>query len=416
VLLEFYNYPAGHWVHLRTTNPIESTFATVRLRQRVTKGPGNRAAGVAMAFKLIESAQARWRAVNAPQLVPLVRAGATFKNGNLVVAQRPDPEAPDHRCRDPLRIWVADAREHVPVLEDRQRHPAAQTPAGLAAKAERDRVIGLHRDAQRLLEPLAVVNPFADRLTFADARTRTRRDHGKYLGLIAAVTLLHQHQRSRKTTTMAGQSVTYVESTLADIEVANRLAHAVLGQSLDELPPQTRRLLIAVHAWVTGEAERLDIPAGLVRFTRRQLRETLGFGDTQLKVHLARLVDLELLVVHRFESGGFGYELTWRGEGEHGGSFLLGRYIQAMLGHAELSTTQIYTQVSIRTLQAVHQATHPGATFRRHRSVDDLRGDDHVELHHGADGPDVDQLLLFSVLDQEVEEENRPPTGSGARP
>jgi hypothetical protein len=66
VLLEFYNYPAEHWVHLRTTNLIESTFATVRLRQRVTKGPGSRAAGVAMAFKLIESAQQRWRAGNAP--------------------------------------------------------------------------------------------------------------------------------------------------------------------------------------------------------------------------------------------------------------------------------------------------------------------------------------------------------------
>jgi transposase-like protein len=84
MLLAFYDYPAEHWVHLRTTNPIESTFATVRLRQRVTKGPGSRAAGVAMAFKLIESAQARWRAVNAPHLVALVRAGATFKNGVLV--------------------------------------------------------------------------------------------------------------------------------------------------------------------------------------------------------------------------------------------------------------------------------------------------------------------------------------------
>ena len=84
VLLAFYDYPAEHWVHLRTANPIESTFATVRLRQRVTKGPGSRAAGIAMAFKLIESAQARWRAVNAPHLVALVRAGATFKKGVLV--------------------------------------------------------------------------------------------------------------------------------------------------------------------------------------------------------------------------------------------------------------------------------------------------------------------------------------------
>jgi len=84
VLLAFYDYPAEHWVHLRTSNPIESTFATVRNRTRITKGPGSRAAGLAMAFKLIEAAQDRWRAVNAPHLVALVRAGATFINGHLV--------------------------------------------------------------------------------------------------------------------------------------------------------------------------------------------------------------------------------------------------------------------------------------------------------------------------------------------
>ncbi|WSC90502.1 IS256 family transposase [Streptosporangium sp. NBC_01756] len=87
-LLAFYDYPAEHWIHLRTTNPIESTFATVRHRTKVTKGPGSHAAGLAMAFKLIESAQARWRAVNAPHLVALVRAGATFLNGKLV--ERPE--------------------------------------------------------------------------------------------------------------------------------------------------------------------------------------------------------------------------------------------------------------------------------------------------------------------------------------
>jgi transposase-like protein len=94
-LLAFYDYPAEHWIHLRTTNPIESTFATVRHRSKVTKGPGSRAAGLAMAFKLIEAAQDRWRAVNAPHLVALVRAGATFRNGKLI--ERPDersqPEA-----------------------------------------------------------------------------------------------------------------------------------------------------------------------------------------------------------------------------------------------------------------------------------------------------------------------------------
>src|SRR3954452_16588291 len=92
VLLSFYDFPAEHWQHLRTTNPIESTFATVRHRTKITRGPGSRAAGLAMAFKLIEAAQDRWRAVNGPHLVALVRAGATFVNGKLV--ERPDE---DHR-------------------------------------------------------------------------------------------------------------------------------------------------------------------------------------------------------------------------------------------------------------------------------------------------------------------------------
>jgi putative transposase len=84
VMLSFYDFPAEHWLHLKTSNPIESTFSTVRLRTKVTKGPGSRAAGLAMAFKLIESAQDRWRAVNGPHLVALIRAGAVFRKGVLV--------------------------------------------------------------------------------------------------------------------------------------------------------------------------------------------------------------------------------------------------------------------------------------------------------------------------------------------
>jgi transposase-like protein len=89
-LLAFFDFPAQHWIHLKTTNPIESTFATVRLRTKVTKGPGSRTAGLAMAYKLIESAQTRWRAVNAPHLVALVRAGVVFEKG--VMAERSEAD------------------------------------------------------------------------------------------------------------------------------------------------------------------------------------------------------------------------------------------------------------------------------------------------------------------------------------
>ena len=103
-LLAFYDYPAEHWIHLRTTNPIESTIATVRHRTKITRDPGSRAAGLAMAFKLIEAAQNRWRAVNAPHLVALVRAGATFR-------QRPTRRAT--RRAPPTRSRLKDLHPQV---------------------------------------------------------------------------------------------------------------------------------------------------------------------------------------------------------------------------------------------------------------------------------------------------------------
>jgi len=204
--------------------------------------------------------------------------------------------------------------------------------AGLVGSRERDAVVKVHQDAQRLLERVAVVNPFAERLTFADTSTRTRRDHAKYLGLIRAVTFLHQHQRVRRTVVVDDVEVVYVETTAADVAVANRVANEVLGRSLDVLPPQTRRLLDLLHEYVGGVAGDGDRSG--VRFTRRQVRESVGWGDTQLKVHLARLVDLELVVPHKGDGGAHLYELAWDGQGVDGSRFVIGLCDPSTLHHA----------------------------------------------------------------------------------
>lgn len=203
-----------------------------------------------------------------------------------------------NRC---LVLTINESSEQTAAIQRRQRE--ARTLMGLQAKVRSDAVQAAHRAAQTLLRPLAVVNPFAESLTFASDRVRLRRDHAKYLTLIDAIALLHQHQRPVRTLEVDGRAVEYVEVTQADIALANRLAHAVLGRSLDELPPQTRRLLAALKTWVEQRAAAQGIECAAVRFTRREAREALGVGDTQLRVHLERLVELEYVAAHGGRQG-----------------------------------------------------------------------------------------------------------------
>ncbi|GMQ88653.1 MAG: hypothetical protein BMS9Abin09_0083 [Gammaproteobacteria bacterium] len=235
-----------------------------------------------------------------------------------------------NRC---LVLSVDENREQTQAIHAIQRQ--RRTLDGLLAKAEKDAILTLHRNAQRLLRPLAVVNPYAEQLTFLDDRTRTRRDHEKYLTLIDTLTLLHQYQRPVKTIRHNGDVIEYIEVTLSDIEQANRLAHEVLGRSLDELPPQTRRLLQLIDAMVQEKTAALAMQRSDYRFSRRDLREFCGWGDTQLKIHLQRLVELEYLLVHRDARGNrFAYELLYDGQGQDGQPFLPGLIDVAQLKHA----------------------------------------------------------------------------------
>jgi hypothetical protein len=225
-----------------------------------------------------------------------------------------------NRC---LVLTVDEDREQTRAIHRLQREK--RTLQGLQRKEQRQHILDLHRNAQRLLRKLAVVNPYAAELTFLDDRTRTRRDHEKYLTLIDTIALLHQYQRPVLTTKVGNRSVDYIEATLDDIALANRLAHEVLGRSLDELPPQTRRVLAALHRWVEVEASSRELRRQDVRFSRTQVRQATALSDTQARIHLDRLIAMDYVLVHRGTRGqSFEYELLYDGQGQEGGAFVPG--------------------------------------------------------------------------------------------
>jgi DNA primase catalytic core len=228
-----------------------------------------------------------------------------------------------NRC---LVLSVNEERDQTRAIHIMQRR--RQTLSGLLEHRERAAVLKLHRNAQRLLKPMLVANPFAEKLTFLDARTRSRRDHVKYLTLIRTVALLHQYQRPHQTIEhppASGQFMEYIEVTPADVAIANQLTHEVLGRSLDELAPQTRRLLVMLDAHVSEDCKRLKMLRSDYRFTRRDVRRHVGWSDFQVRTHLQKLVDLEYVLTHRGGRGqSFVYELVYGGEGADGKPFTLG--------------------------------------------------------------------------------------------
>jgi DNA primase len=204
-----------------------------------------------------------------------------------------------NRC---LTLTVDESAEQTGRIHRVQRE--RRTLAGLMAREERKALLHTLRNAQRLLQPVEVLNPYAPALTFTTGRTRNRRDHEKYLTLIDAIALLHQHQRMARTLP-GGQQ--YIEVTLDDIALANQLAPEVLGRSLDELPPQTRRLLGSIRELVKKKREA---KASDSTFSRRELRQACGWSLTQVSVHLERLVALEYLAIRHGRLGSaFVYEI-----------------------------------------------------------------------------------------------------------
>lgn len=200
------------------------------------------------------------------------------------------------RC---IVLSVDEGPEQTKAIHEKQR--AEMSLEGRLRRHERARLLRLHQNVQRLVRPLLVVNPFASEMAYSDHRVRARRDHRKLLGIIETVALLHQHQRDVKTIEHGGHAVEYIEVEKTDIEIATKFMTATGGPSADDLPPQTRTLLTLLDHFVKERSETASRKH--VRFTRREIREAFGLGDTQAKVHLRRLVENEYLIVHAAHTG-----------------------------------------------------------------------------------------------------------------
>ncbi len=225
---------------------------------------------------------------------------------HTTTAQEPDEELLN-RC---IVLTVNEEQEQTRAIHQKQRE--AQTVEGMWAQDEHAEIVLRQRNAQRLLRPIRVVNEQVKQQTFPDHMIRTRRDHAKFLTLIQAIALLHQHQREIKTSTRKGKTLEYIAATADDVKLALQLVNEVLTPSLEELQAQTRRLLLLLDRMVTEQCQRLEMERGDYRFTRATVRQYTRWGDTQLRGHLRRLEEMEYLRVHHGAPGQtFVYQLNF---------------------------------------------------------------------------------------------------------
>ena len=224
---------------------------------------------------------------------------------------------PDTNAETKSRVFVIsvdESREQTRSILEFQRR--RQTLAGLAAETELDPIFRRQHAFQRLLKPLAVVNPYSDQLTFGDDRLQGRRDQPKYLNLVAAVAFLRQMQKTVKRFGAQGAVVEYVEVEREDLALANELADQILGHSLDELSRPGYDLLLLLEK-MSGEKKNL--------FTRREIREYTGWSHARVHRYLVELLEFEYIVAESARNGELHrYRLLYDGKGKDGRRFLLG--------------------------------------------------------------------------------------------
>ena len=223
---------------------------------------------------------------------------------------------------------IDESREQTRAIltSQRKRH----TLEGRTGGATREALLNKHRNFQRLLRQVMVVNPYAEELVYSDDRLQSRRDQPKYLNLINAVAFLRQMQKEVRRG--QGTDAEYVEVDMEDIRLANEMACDVLGKSLDDLNSVSRDLLALVDRMVTEKVEALKDPKSDrmpdrrdITFTRRDIREYTGWPHARVQRYLRQLVDMEyLLTVPGCGRSKFNYTLAYNGQGQEGERFLAG--------------------------------------------------------------------------------------------
>jgi DNA primase catalytic core len=276
------------------------------------------AAEAAYSIRNLQSAQVLTVAATRtdPQTGKLRTDEYRVKGPVFIMFTTTSPEALDYETRNRfVQVGIDESAEQTRRILVRQRE--ADTLEGVLGRAEASFLWKRQQNVQRLLRPLKVVNPYAPSLAYPDERLQMRREQKKYLTLIKAIALLHQHQRDVKRARRGDVEVEYVEVEPRDIALANALARQVLGKSLDELAHPTRQLLKHLVELTAGQEPR--------RFTRHDVRGRTGWTDWQVRVHLGQLIDLEYVVVASGRNGQrMTYELLFDGDPEEDARYLSG--------------------------------------------------------------------------------------------
>jgi DNA primase catalytic core len=211
-----------------------------------------------------------------------------------IIITTTSPEAFDEETRSRFALLTMDEScEQTRAILQRQRR--AYTLEGVIAEASSETIKRLHHNAQRLLRPLKVVNPYVEQLDYPAERLIARREHPKYLTLINTIALLHQHQREIKRVTEGNILVEYIEVQPSDIAIANELAKAVLWRSFDELAPPVRGMLKELRTVFEQRAGEMGIEVYQVQLSRREIRRATQWSEWQVKNYCQKLVEMEYL-------------------------------------------------------------------------------------------------------------------------